>query len=145
KIPVGFQPDILPTLDAPLRDLLQKVVDADGNISLGPIPAGMPVSLLANLQPLPETDDPAQRATHLGELIELLVKLNIDLLAMPETASDEDLLRIFSNLKEPLLKLSKCPDFVINRGHYFGTAQMAEEPALSDDDKRALIEFIKTF
>ena len=58
----------------------------------------------------------------------------------------------------PLLKLLKCPDFVVNRGHYFGTdafndtaglsddekAFGAETP-LSDDDKRALIEFIKTF
>jgi len=34
---------------------------------------------------------------------------------------------------------------VVNRGHYFGTSQLQEEPGLSDDDKRALIEFLKTF
>ena len=44
-----------------------------------------------------------------------------------------------------LLEVSKCPDFVVNRGHYFGTSYFNEEPALSDDDKRALIEYIKTF
>jgi hypothetical protein len=44
-----------------------------------------------------------------------------------------------------LLALSKCPDYVVNRGHYFGTSYFAGEPALSDDDKRALIEFLKTF
>jgi len=55
------------------------------------------------------------------------------------------LFKIFSNLKEPLLKLNKCPDLVVNRGHYFGNPQMADEPPLSDDDKRALIEFVKTF
>ena len=44
-----------------------------------------------------------------------------------------------------MLELSKCPDFVVNRGHYFGTALLGEEPGLSDDDKRALIEFLKTF
>jgi len=56
------------------------------------------------------------------------------------------------------LKLNKCPDFVVNRGHYFGTAKFNDteglseaeksfgpEPVLIDDDKRALIEFIKTF
>jgi hypothetical protein len=56
------------------------------------------------------------------------------------------------------MALSKCPDFVVNRGHYFGTAQFNEqdglsgdekafgtEPVLSDADKRALIAFIKTF
>jgi hypothetical protein len=37
-----------------------------------------------------------------------------------------------------LLKVSNCPDFVEDRGHYFGTN-------LPDDDKKALIEFLKTF
>ena len=45
------------------------------------------------------------------------------------------------------MKFSKCPDYVINRGHYFGTSyfQETEEPGLSDNDKLALIEFLKTF
>ena len=63
-----------------------------------------------------------------------------------------------AKLRGPLLKLLKCPDFVVNRGHYFGTAEFnntsdlsgdertfGQELPLSDDDKRALIEFIKTF
>jgi hypothetical protein len=33
---------------------------------------------------------------------------------------------------------------VVNRGHYFGTDQFAQEPGLSDQDKRDLIEFLKT-
>ena len=49
------------------------------------------------------------------------------------------------NLVPKLMKLSKCPDYIINRGHYFGTSYFKEEPALSDADKRALIEYIKTF
>ncbi|MGH6919524.1 MAG: hypothetical protein ACREJ0_17675, partial [Geminicoccaceae bacterium] len=57
---------------------------------------------------------------------------------------DEQARRIFADLVEPLLELSKCPDFVVNRGHYFGTDQFAEEPGLRDPDKRALIEFLKT-
>ena len=44
-----------------------------------------------------------------------------------------------------LYKLGTCPDYVVNRGHYFGTDRFAGEPALSDPDKRALIEFLKTF
>jgi hypothetical protein len=43
-----------------------------------------------------------------------------------------------------MLALSKCPDFVVNRGHYFGTASYPGETALTDDDKRALIEYLKT-
>ena len=43
-----------------------------------------------------------------------------------------------AELVEDLLKASKCPDLVEDRGHYYGTT-------LPDDDKRALIEFLKTF
>jgi hypothetical protein len=39
---------------------------------------------------------------------------------------------------------NQCPDYVVNRGHYFGTDYFAEERALTDADKRALIEFLKT-
>jgi hypothetical protein len=73
------------------------------------------------------------------------VRLKENLRNMPSNASDADLLKIFANLKEPLLELNKCPDFSVNSGHYFGTQQVAGEQALSDEDKRALIEFIKTF
>ena len=63
---------------------------------------------------------------------------------MPEDASDEEARAAFANLVEPMLELSKCPDFVVNRGHYFGTDRFAEEPALSDREKLDLIEFLKT-
>ena len=33
---------------------------------------------------------------------------------------------------------------MVNRGHYFGTDQFAEEPGLADAQKRDLIEFLKT-
>jgi hypothetical protein len=41
--------------------------------------------------------------------------------------------------------MSKCPDYVVNKGHYFGTNLQPDEPGLSDSDKLALIGFIKTF
>jgi hypothetical protein len=44
----------------------------------------------------------------------------------------------FADMVDPLLELSKCPDLVINRGHEFGSR-------LADQDKNALIEFLKTF
>ena len=44
-----------------------------------------------------------------------------------------------------LLALSKCRDYVTNKGHYFGTSYLTEEPGLTDVDKRALIAFLKTF
>lgn len=145
RIPAGYVPDLFRPLAGPAHDLLPQLFDANGDITIGPIPAGVPVNLLANVQPLSETRDPIERADHVFRVINLLVKLKKDLGALPASASDEEALKVFANLAQPMLELSKCPDFVVNRGHYFGTAQLAEEPALSDNDKRALIEFIKTF
>ena len=65
--------------------------------------------------------------------------------ATPPGASDAEASKVLSNLVDRLFALSKCPDYVVNRGHYFGTSYFKEEPGLSDDDKRALIEFLKTF
>ena len=53
-------------------------------------------------------------------------------------ATSDDARAVFADLVEPMLELSKCPDLVVNRGHLFGTD-------LSNDDKAALIEFLKTF
>ncbi len=78
-------------------------------------------------------------------MVKLLVKLKFDLASLPANASDEQARQVFANLVPEMLALSKCPDYVVNRGHYFGTSYFAEEPPLSDADKRALIEFIKTF
>ena len=41
-------------------------------------------------------------------------------------------------LMEKLVEVSNCPDFIEDRGHTYGRE-------LSDEDKRALIEFIKHF
>jgi len=53
---------------------------------------------------------------------------------------------IFSdrNIAESLLSMSKCPDMVINKGHYFGTSYFTEEPGLSPAEKADLIAFLKT-
>ena len=53
---------------------------------------------------------------------------------------------VFKNPKliDGLVAMSKCPDFVVNKGHYFGTNLQPDEAPLSDPDKRALIAFLKT-
>ena len=52
---------------------------------------------------------------------------------------------MFANLTGPMLALSKCPDFVVNRGHYFGTGRIPGEAGLSNGEKLSLIAFLKTF
>ena len=41
-----------------LHAIVPKLFDADGGITIGPFPAGLPVNLLPNLQPLPESNNP---------------------------------------------------------------------------------------
>ena len=64
-----------------------------------------------------------------------------DVICSRELISDRPATPFLSDL----IKVSKCPDYVVNKGHYFGTNFFKEEPPLSDDDKRALIHLLKTF
>jgi hypothetical protein len=139
------------------RRIIDKQLDEGGFLRIGPVPKGTPVNLLANLQPLSETKVPSEIVRHYDQLFDLLKTLKVDLLTEPSTADDAALRKHFSDSRDGLMALNKCPDFVVNRGHYFGTAQFnategltedekafGTEPVLSDDDKNALIEFLKT-
>ena len=143
RVPVGYLPDLLRDHIGAFTHLAPQVFNEDG-IELGPIPTGTPVGLLANLMLLPESSDPVQRLDHDRRMADLLVKLAGDLQRLPPGATDDEARAVFANLAQPLMALSKCPDLVVNRGHYFGTGHGGQEPALSDADKRALIEFLKT-
>jgi hypothetical protein len=56
-----------------------------------------------------------------------------------EGLTDEDAARLFEAEAAPGLRaLSKSPDWVEDRGHYFASD-------LPDEDKRGLIAFLKTF
>ena len=62
--------------------------------------------------------------------------------------ADDEVNKHFANVKQDLLNVCKCDDFVVNRGHYFGTDFLPAsegEPGLTDADKNALIAFLKTF
>ncbi|MEO8304985.1 MAG: hypothetical protein ABI724_12770 [Betaproteobacteria bacterium] len=157
-IPVGFVPAALLPLQGTMHRWFPWLVGEGGDIVLGPIPQGVPVALLANLKLRAETDSLQAKGAHVLEIGELLLKLKADLATAPAHASDSDLRERFVNLRKPMLTLSKCPDFVVNRGHYFGTREFNQQaglsadeqafgrdPELSDEDKRALIEFLKTF
>ena len=101
-----------------------------GDFKIGPFPKGMPVNVLASINPRAPQRDliPA-----LWSLIKTSRRIE------REHLSDEDAMRLFDAEAGPaLLKVSKSPDWVRDRGHYFPVP-------LPDDDKRALKEFLKTF
>ena len=142
RIPSGYVPDFL-----------EKLVDvfSDGNlvgekgIELGPIPKGTPVNLLSNID-LDHRGNCVDRVKHKVQLLKLLTKIKKDLKALPKDATDEQAAKVLANLVDPLIKNSKCPDFIVNRGHYFGTQyqQDKDEAILTDEEKKALIGFLKT-
>jgi hypothetical protein len=136
RIPAGYLPDIVRRARGVLNFLVP-VFGAQG-IEIGPIPAGTPVDLLANFDPLGPPGSLRERLAHDKAVVSAAVHLIGDLRALPKGASDEQARKVFANLGERLFALSKCPDYVVNRGHYFGGT-------LSDGDKRALIAFLKTF
>jgi hypothetical protein len=103
-----------------------KLAGRDGYVTIGRIPKGTPINLLANLQPDFQHADAFLKAA--GKLI----KINAENLS-PEAADAE-----LRKLVPDLIAMNKCPDFIEDKGHYFGTD-------LSDTDKRALIEYLKTF
>lgn len=102
-------------------------------ISAGPIPRGTPVNLVMNMDP--------ESPKFPNALVSMV-------LAMAEIKKQhlvgEAAWRLFSaRAGQALLDASKCPDFVLDRGHLFGET-LDPDPQKNDADKEALIAFLKT-
>jgi len=136
-MPSGYVPDPLRNLVG-LGERLFPFFVKNGSVEIGPIPQGTPVSLLASVDLLDLDDPPDEREAHLKKLGDLVGTIQKTLKRGENPFANPEILN-------EMLSLSKCPDFVVNKGHYFGTSFLAEEPGLSDADKRALIALLKTF
>ncbi len=119
----------LAVIPEPLKTLLKPHTDPDGYFRVGPIPAGTPINLLANIDP---EASPAKLVELCLRMKEVFLRIKLGHL---DAAATDAL--IASDLGPALLAVNKCPDFVEDRGHTFGSD-------LSDADKRALIGFLKT-
>jgi hypothetical protein len=135
NVPKGYVPDGL----APLLGVGQRLFPMffrNGEINIGPIPKGSPVSLFTSMDltgaDLPEAERRAQRK----KMLALFKTITRELKRGNDIFTDR-------NVMQEMLSVSKCPDLVINKGHYFGTNLFAEEPGLDDADKRDLIAFLK--
>lgn len=109
------------------RDHIINRTERDTHLELGTlsadVPRGTPIKLLANLDPR-ETPQILQKKLNSelgGKVLSSLVGFIPDDVLTPL-----------------LLKYNQAPDFIEDHGHEFGTD-------LPDEDKRALIEFLKTF
>ena len=137
RVPTGYLPDLLRSTQDVLQLLAPKLFK-EGGLEIGPIPAGTPIGLLANFDPLPQSPGLREQLLRDKAVVDVVVRLVRDLKALPPGATDDEARQVFSNVGEQLFSLSKCPDYVVNRGHYFGSN-------LGDADKKALIAFLKTF
>jgi hypothetical protein len=100
-----------------------------GDMRLGPFPKGMPVNLIASMNPEANPIDSVAAIWKMNKALRQIAKGNL---------SDEEATRLFEAEAAPaLLKVSKSPDWVEDRGHNFAVP-------LSDEDKLALKEFLKT-
>jgi len=113
-------------------------------IDVGPIPRGVPVNLIMNLDPDPKKINKVAPAV-LG-LTRALVQIH------RRDLHGEEAYNVFVTKAAPaLMAASKCPDFVLDRGHWFGetlnddpkTDEVAWEKK-NDELKEALIAFLKT-
>jgi mono/diheme cytochrome c family protein len=103
-----------------------------GEVRIGPIPKGTPVNLLANANP--DTD---RKELNKTISVTLNTLAEIDSRHLSEAEANK---LIKEKVAPALMSISKCPDFVMDEGHYFKWFD-----SMSEEDKNALIELLKTF
>jgi hypothetical protein len=108
-----------------------------GGIRLGPIPKGTPVGLLANIN---ADADPQVLKKTLATVRDAFIEIQSTAPgdSLGDKTKREEIMK--TKVAPALLQISKCPDLVMDRGHYYPWFD-----DMSDDDKNALIELLKTF
>jgi hypothetical protein len=122
-------PELLKALRLVHKDAIEKDSDGTEFFRIGRIPKGTPINLLANVNPKAE---PTVLAELMFQVKRTLAEIEVKKLE-GDAATDE----MKKQIAPALFKASKCPDFINDRGHTFGSE-------LPDADKLALIEFLKT-
>lgn len=102
-----------------------------GDLRVGPIPKGTPVNLIMNINPEGPTLGLIEAGFGMVRGILRISKHNLS------DANGDALAAFEDEAGLALMKASKCPDFVLDRGHWF-----AED--LSEEEKLKLKAFLKT-
>ena len=102
-----------------------------GDLRLGPIPKGTPVNLIANIN---SEEEPKKLAKTVKTVIGGLAEIQ------SRKLDDDGARKVMREKIAPaLMNVSKCPDFVMDHGHYFEWFK-----TMTDEDKEAVIELLKT-
>jgi hypothetical protein len=149
RVPTGYLPGAIRPfvgIAASLMPFLFSADESQKGIVLGPFPSGMPIELLANLQMSVDNGGFGDAIRLNKDVLTAVLKLSSALRAARGKSDSEAQKIVFSpDVVEALMKVSKCPDFIINRGHYFGAEGIEGEAPLSNTEKAALISYLKTF
>jgi hypothetical protein len=107
------------------------------DLSLGPLPAGLPVDAVANIDPSPARPQSAVAIVKRAYRAYCLIR-KIDALPADSKTTQDKHDKLVGDLDRLLREVSKSPDVVMDRGHYFGAA-------LTDEQRRDLIDLLLTF
>jgi hypothetical protein len=131
--------NLVPPIVEAIKSIDPKAITPEGNILLGPIPQGTPINLLSNLDLDGAGISPSDPIR--GRLI-VMKALKAVVLALAEirdqNMNDAQATARLKLVVPDLIAANKCPDFIEDKGHEFGTK-------LPEKDKRDLIELLKTF
>jgi hypothetical protein len=101
---------------------------APHDLKVGPIPKGTPLNLIMNINPEAPTTN----------LLWAVAALTRGMLLSSQLTDPAESLRVFQQeAGQALLEVSKCPDFVLDRGHWFAEG-------LTDEEKNQLKAFLRT-
>ncbi|KMW58818.1 hypothetical protein AIOL_003798 [Candidatus Rhodobacter oscarellae] len=148
-VPPGFSPPIVQGWKGLLHRIAPWAVTEEGGIEVGPFPADFPINALLNTKLLPDNDEDVSLLSHGWQLAKAGPTLisavkQLGGQCSPEEVADPSVQALAqevvtdTGLVDTLVGLSKCPDYVVNKGHHFGSD-------LSDADKDALISYLKRF
>jgi hypothetical protein len=119
-------PDIFPVL----KQLLPEFAElGDLDVDLLRVPKGTPINLIMNVH---AKDTKAVLQAYVDGILQGQPKAKFAELRVKNHAMG------LERMMAKLLEVNQCPDFIEDRGHTYGRE-------LSDEDKRALIEYVKTF
>jgi hypothetical protein len=102
------------------------------DVRFGPIPKGVPVNALANMDPQTPLE---KRVAAVNALFTFVLEYH-----RAEDGKKPGRREFEARVAPALMEASRCPDFVMDRGHDYEFMRQ-----LSDDQRKALIDLLKTF
>jgi hypothetical protein len=129
SVKVTTEDSRLPDLFPLLKTLDPELAAFDFDPDLLRVPKGTPINLITNVHP-----------KDVKPVLMAYVKGVLDGRPQAEFTQLQTINRAKgqAEMLKKLLEVSTCPDFIEDKGHYYGHD-------LSDEDKRALIEYVKYF